>query len=255
MPEVKIKAESRTEFGKGAAMRLRRADLVPAVLYGHGTAPVHVALPGHATMMALKQSNALLNLDVDGKSTLALPKDVQRDPLRGFIEHVDLLVVKRGEKVTVEVPIHTEGELAPGGNLLDHVYNALPVEAEGAAAGWARVLLAGQEVLDATGRAIRRPNGAVVLSGGADGRGPLARRAELEALRGEVAQAARNGEARVQKGSPRWLKRTLWIAGGCTMMGVDGLVGGGLTPVTGGVSLAGAAVSVGFGGAMVGKGL
>jgi large subunit ribosomal protein L25 len=72
--------------------------MVPAVLYGHGTAPVHVALPGHATMMALKQSNALLNLDVDGKSTLALPKDVQRDPLRGFIEHVDLLIVRRGER-------------------------------------------------------------------------------------------------------------------------------------------------------------
>jgi large subunit ribosomal protein L25 len=112
--EVKLTAQPRTEFGKGAARRLRRADMVPAVLYGHGTAPVHVALPGHATMMALKQSNALLNLDVDGKSTLALPKDVQRDPLRGFIEHVDLLIVRRGERVTVDVSLHITGEPAIG---------------------------------------------------------------------------------------------------------------------------------------------
>ena len=114
MSEVKLTAQPRTEFGKGAARRLRRADMVPAVLYGHGTAPVHVALPGHATMMALKQSNALLNLDVDGKSTLALPKDVQRDPLRGFIEHVDLLIVRRGEKVTVDVSLHISGEPVSG---------------------------------------------------------------------------------------------------------------------------------------------
>jgi large subunit ribosomal protein L25 len=112
--EVKLTAQPRTEFGKGAARRLRRADMVPAVLYGHGTAPVHVALPGHATMMALKQSNALLDLDVDGESTLALPKDVQRDPLRGFIEHVDLLIVRRGERVTVDVSLHVSGEPVSG---------------------------------------------------------------------------------------------------------------------------------------------
>lgn len=114
MSEVKLTAQPRTEFGKGAARRLRRADMVPAVLYGHGTAPVHVALPGHATMMALKQSNALLDLDVDGKSTLALPKDVQRDPLRGVIEHVDLLIVRRGERVTVDVSLHVSGEPVSG---------------------------------------------------------------------------------------------------------------------------------------------
>jgi large subunit ribosomal protein L25 len=112
--EVKLTAQPRTEFGKGAARRLRRADMVPAVLYGHGTDPVHVALPGHATMMALKQSNALFELDVNGKSTLALPKDVQRDPLKGFIEHVDLLIVRRGEKVTVDVPLHLAGEPVSG---------------------------------------------------------------------------------------------------------------------------------------------
>jgi large subunit ribosomal protein L25 len=113
VPEVKLTAQLRTEFGKGAARRLRRAHLVPAVLYGHGTDPVHVALPGHATMLALKYSNTLLSVEVDGTSTLALPKDVQRHALRGEIEHVDLLVVKKGEKVNVEVPLHLVGDPAP----------------------------------------------------------------------------------------------------------------------------------------------
>jgi large subunit ribosomal protein L25 len=127
--EVKLTAQPRTEFGKGAARRLRRADMVPAVLYGHGTDPVHVALPGHATMMALKQSNALFELDVDGKATLALPKDVQRDPLRGVIEHVDLLIVRRGEKVTVDVPLHITGEPVPGA-LVTTEANTLSLEVE-----------------------------------------------------------------------------------------------------------------------------
>ncbi|MFC0600268.1 50S ribosomal protein L25/general stress protein Ctc [Streptomyces palmae] len=130
MAEVKISAQPRTEFGKGAARRARRAGNVPAVVYGHGTAPVHVDLPGHALMLALKTPNVLIGLQLEGKDELVIPKAVQRDPLKGFIEHVDLLLVKRGEKVTVEVPVQTEGELAPGGNLLEHVLNALPVEAE-----------------------------------------------------------------------------------------------------------------------------
>ena len=129
MAEVKLTAQPRTEFGKGAARRLRRADMVPAVLYGHGTQPVHVALPGHATMMALKQSNALLDLDVAGESTLALPKDVQRDPLKGFIEHVDLLIVRRGEKVTVDVQVHVTGEPSIGA-LVTTEANTLSVEVE-----------------------------------------------------------------------------------------------------------------------------
>ena len=129
MSEVKLTAQPRTEFGKGAARRLRRADMVPAVLYGHGTDPVHVALPGHATMMALKQSNALFELDVAGKSTLALPKDVQRDPLKGFIEHVDLLIVRRGEKVTVDVQVHVTGEPSVGA-LVTTEANTLSVEVE-----------------------------------------------------------------------------------------------------------------------------
>jgi large subunit ribosomal protein L25 len=109
--EVKIQAESRTEFGKGAARRIRRDSKVPAVLYGHGTDPVHITLPGHDTMLALKTANALLLIEVEGsESLLALPKQVQRDPIKGFIEHVDLVIVKRGEKVQVDIAVHLEGE-------------------------------------------------------------------------------------------------------------------------------------------------
>ncbi|GGM04696.1 50S ribosomal protein L25 [Streptomyces fumigatiscleroticus] len=131
MSEVKLAAETRTEFGKGAARRIRRDNKVPGVLYGHGAQPLHLTLPGHELLLALRTPNVLIALDIDGKGTeLAIPKAVQRDPLKGFLEHVDLLLVKRGEKVTVEIPVHTEGELAPGGNLLEHVLSALPVEAE-----------------------------------------------------------------------------------------------------------------------------
>jgi large subunit ribosomal protein L25 len=109
--EVKIQAESRTEFGKGAARRIRRDHKVPAVLYGHGTDPVHITLPGHDTMLALKTANALLLIEVEGsESLLALPKQVQRDPIKNTIEHVDLVIVKRGEKVQVEISVHLEGE-------------------------------------------------------------------------------------------------------------------------------------------------
>lgn len=111
MAEVKIQAEARTEFGKGAARRIRRDNKVPAVLYGHGSDPVHITLPGHDTMLALKTANALLMIEVEGgESHLALPKQVQRDPIKGFIEHVDLVIVRRGEKVQVEVAVHLEGE-------------------------------------------------------------------------------------------------------------------------------------------------
>ncbi|MEV5914835.1 50S ribosomal protein L25 [Streptomyces sp. WAC 01325] len=131
MSEVKISAETRNEFGKGAARRIRRDSKVPGVLYGHGSDPLHLTLPGHDLLLALRTPNVLIALDIDGKTNeLAIPKSVQRDPIKGFLEHVDLLLVKRGEKVTVEVPVHTEGELAPGGYLLEHVLNALPVEAE-----------------------------------------------------------------------------------------------------------------------------
>ena len=104
--ELKIAAEVRNEFGKGAARRIRRANQVPAVLYGHGMEPMHLTLPHHETLLALRTANVLLSLEIKGeKEQLCLPKQVQRDPIKGFVEHVDLLLVKRGEKVTVEVPI------------------------------------------------------------------------------------------------------------------------------------------------------
>lgn len=108
--EIKLAAEARTEFGKGAARRIRREHKVPAVIYGHGTDPVHVTLPGHETLLALRTVNALLAIKIgSGKEQLALPKQVQRDPIRGTVEHVDLIVVRRGEKVTVDVPLHVVG--------------------------------------------------------------------------------------------------------------------------------------------------
>jgi large subunit ribosomal protein L25 len=128
--EVKIQAESRTEFGKGAARRIRRDNKVPAVLYGHGTDPVHITLPGHDTMLALKTANALLLIEVEGsESLLALPKQVQRDPLKGHIEHVDLVIVKRGEKVQVEIAVHVEGE-ALSDTLVVLEHPSILVEAE-----------------------------------------------------------------------------------------------------------------------------
>ena len=109
---TKLSAEPRTEFGKGAARKIRRADKIPAVMYGHGTEPVHITLPGHEAMLALKHTNALLTLVIDGQEHMALAKDVQRDPIKPIIEHVDLVVVRKGEKVTVEVGVHVEGEAA-----------------------------------------------------------------------------------------------------------------------------------------------
>ncbi|MDR2983549.1 MAG: 50S ribosomal protein L25, partial [Nocardiopsaceae bacterium] len=119
MPEVHIAASPRTEFGKGPARRERRAGRVPAVLYGHGTQPRHISLPGHDVLLALRTANVLIRLDglADG-SQLALPKAVQRDPIKGTVEHVDLLLVRHGEKVTVAIPVTVTGEVAPDG-LLD----------------------------------------------------------------------------------------------------------------------------------------
>ena len=114
MSEIKLVATTRSEFGKGAARRLRRAEQVPAVLYGHGSDPLHVSLPGHETMLAVKHANALFAIELDGKTTLAITKDVQRDVVKNTIEHVDLLIVKRGEKVAVDIPVTVVGESYPG---------------------------------------------------------------------------------------------------------------------------------------------
>ena len=130
MPEVPIAAEPRTEFGKGFARRIRVAGKVPAVLYGHGTDTRHLTLPGHALMMALKTQNALIRVEgLPGGNELALPKAVQRNPIRGDIEHVNLIMVRRGEKVTVEVAVRVTGEVFPGG-LLDQQLVQVQVDAE-----------------------------------------------------------------------------------------------------------------------------
>jgi large subunit ribosomal protein L25 len=131
VPEVKITAEARNEFGKGAARRSRREGLVPAVLYGHGTETRHLSLPGHDLMLALKTPNVLLRLEgLRNGSEIALPKAVQRDPVRNIIEHVDLILVRSGEKVTVEVPVRVTGEIAPGDGMLNQQLVQIPLEAD-----------------------------------------------------------------------------------------------------------------------------
>ena len=110
----KVQAELREQFGKGFARRLRAAGKIPAVIYGHGTDPVHVALPGHQVGLLIRRANAVLELDIDGRTEVALVKDVQKDPVLQIIEHIDLLVVKKGEKVTVDVQVHLTGEPVSG---------------------------------------------------------------------------------------------------------------------------------------------
>jgi large subunit ribosomal protein L25 len=129
--EVRLTAEPRTEFGKGAARRTRRAGKIPAVLYGHGGAPQHVALPALEFARVVREhgSNAVLNLEVDGTSQLALTKTVTVHPIRRYIEHVDLLLVRRGEKVVVDVPVSVTGEAAPG-TLITQELPVLQVEAD-----------------------------------------------------------------------------------------------------------------------------
>jgi large subunit ribosomal protein L25 len=131
VPEVRITAEPRTEFGKGGARRTRRAGKLPAVLYGHGTDPRHLSLPSREFEHALRTdgANVLLDLQLSDGSELALPKSIQRDPVRGAIEHVDLILVRRGERITVEIVIQVVGEVVAGG-LLDQSLTTLSVTAE-----------------------------------------------------------------------------------------------------------------------------
>ncbi len=145
----KITAETRTEFGKGAARRIRRADKIPAVVYGHGNDPIHITLPGHSTMMALKHggTNTLLELEIDGKESLALTKAVQVDPIRRVLEHIDFVAVRLGEKVTVDVSIHIVGDAAPESVVVNenatvqveaeatHIPEYIEVDIQGAAIG------------------------------------------------------------------------------------------------------------------------
>jgi large subunit ribosomal protein L25 len=121
--------EVRQSFGKGAARKIRAIGKIPAVIYGHGTEPQHVTLPGHEMSLILRKSNQILELDIAGKTQLALVKDVQKDPVRQIIEHIDLIVVRKGEKVTIDVSVHLEGEAAPG-TLVNQDANTVSLEAE-----------------------------------------------------------------------------------------------------------------------------
>ena len=130
MPEVAIDAQPRTEFGKGPSRRTRQGGRVPAVLYGHNSEPRHLTLPGHEVLLALRTANVLIRLEgLPGGAALALPKAVQRDPIKGYVEPVDLLLVRRGEKVTVDIPLTLAGEIGPDG-MLDQQLIQISVEAE-----------------------------------------------------------------------------------------------------------------------------
>ena len=131
MAEVRIRAEQRTEFGKGGARRTRRAGLVPAVIYGHGQAPRHISLPAREIGLALRSdANVLLRLDLADGSELALAKDVQRDPIKQSIDHIDLIIVRRGEKVTIDVPLTLVGDPSSSDVLLNHDLTSVSVEAD-----------------------------------------------------------------------------------------------------------------------------
>ncbi|HWD61166.1 MAG TPA: 50S ribosomal protein L25/general stress protein Ctc [Humibacter sp.] len=125
----KVVAEARDQFGKGAARKIRAAGKIPAVLYGHGTDPQHLTLPAHQLGLILRKANAVLDLDIAGSSQLALVKDVQKDPVRQIIEHIDLIIVRRGEKVQVEVPVHIEGE-SFSGTIVVQDLSTIHIEAE-----------------------------------------------------------------------------------------------------------------------------
>jgi large subunit ribosomal protein L25 len=132
MAEISINGVRRTEFGKGASRRARRDGLVPAVIYGHGEKPQHITLPARELGVALKQSNVLLDISIDGKTELTLPKAIVRHPLKQILEHVDLVLVRRGEKVVVSVPVHAIGEHDRDG-ILEHVHNSIEVRVEATA--------------------------------------------------------------------------------------------------------------------------
>ncbi|MDR3106901.1 MAG: 50S ribosomal protein L25/general stress protein Ctc [Bifidobacteriaceae bacterium] len=119
MAEIILKAQARTEFGKGPARRTRRAGLIPAVMHSHGDTPIHVSLPGHDSFLALRHVNAILTIEFDGQKTLTIAREVQRDPIKDTIDHIDLQIVKRGEKIEAAVPLHIEGEPNTGMAILD----------------------------------------------------------------------------------------------------------------------------------------
>ena len=192
MSEDLIKAEPRTEFGKGAARRIRRADKVPAVIYGHGNDPIHVTLPGHDTMLAIKHggANAVLNIEIEGKVQLALTKQVQADPIKGFLEHIDFVAVRKGEKVTVEVPVHVTGEAAREtfvqleNNVVTleaeatHIPESIEISVEGAEAG-----------TQITAAQLELPTGSTLVSDAEQLIVNITQAVSAEALEAELAEA------------------------------------------------------------------
>jgi large subunit ribosomal protein L25 len=204
VPEVRIEAEPRTEFGKGPSRRIRRAGRVPGVMYGHGAESSHFTLPEHDLMIALKTPNALIRLEGLGKATLALPKAVQRDAIRGDIEHVDLIEVRSGEKVTVEIQVRVTGNVFPGG-LLDqqlvqiaveaeatHLPNGVDVDVEGMEIGTA--VHASDIALPAGTTLVTDPEALVLHVLGAQAV-DLGEAAEVEAAEGEAAEATAEAES------------------------------------------------------------
>ena len=190
MSDLKLTAETRTQFGKGAARKIRRDHKIPAVMYGHGTEPVHITLPGHESMLALKTSNALLTIVLDGKEQLALAKDVQRDPIKPVIEHIDLVIVRKGEKVVVDVPVHIEGEAGPETVVTTdnttiqleveatHIPESVTVSVEGLQAG--TQILAGQ---------VELPKGSVLVTDAEALVVNITAQVTAEALEAELAEA------------------------------------------------------------------
>jgi large subunit ribosomal protein L25 len=158
-------AELRTSFGKGAARKIRAVGKIPAVIYGHGTEPQHVTLPGHQVALIIRKSNQILELDIEGKPQLALVKDVQKDPVRQIIEHLDLIVVRKGEKVTVDITIRLEGDTVPGTEV-NFDNNTLSIEAE--ATNIPEALIVSIEGLDAGAQIYAKdvtlPAGSILIS-------------------------------------------------------------------------------------------
>ncbi|MGW8567894.1 50S ribosomal protein L25/general stress protein Ctc [Isoptericola sp. NPDC055881] len=191
MSDIKLAAEARTEFGKGAARRIRRENKIPAVLYGHGTDPLHITLPGHETMLAVRHSNALFTIELDDVSEMAVVKDIQRDAVRGTIEHIDLLLVKRGEKIAVDVTVNVVGESAPG---TIHFVEAQTLSVEALATNLPESVEVSIEGLEAgshvTAGEVALPEGATLLTD------PDAAVVAVSEPRGEVAdEEAEEGEA------------------------------------------------------------
>ena len=161
----KVITEIRESFGKGAARKIRAAGKIPAVIYGHGTDPQHVTLPGHQMLLIVRKANQVITLDIDGTEQLVLVKDVQRDPVRQIIEHIDLIVVRRGEKVTVDVPVHLEGESAPGTiATLDATSISLEVEATHIPENVSVSVEGLEEGTQVTAADVTLPSGATLLS-------------------------------------------------------------------------------------------